>query len=542
MRLPIRLSYFRTTKTNFLKRYAMKIKFSLLFYLLFGQLAAQTFEKTYHINSDKNYIHNVWIDDQLNSYFTIKNGGQSYDSLYFTSQPFFLKIDVMGNQQMVKQIVPSSLDSNFIDSINHLDIQITIDNGNGFDLYGSIRKSFPYDFNGIHLKTNYNFDVLDKHYFVTKQDSSIFIKDFFVKNDTLTFFGSLSAYNNGIDFGHLFQVYQDSLIYEKSLFNDRDSIYTSNIFHALKDKNGHYYTFSDGYFGPPNFFLTFMQINKLDSNFQPIQKQIISLPSKPFPNDSSIVTYATDVSWVTDSTFIIAYALYDNIDTKKGDVHLFLYDTSLKQLNYKRINSIDTNQQSIGNSLVYDSISGYYYFGTTQSLKKFKYSNPFNTEDPTAFRLIKFDKNLNVKWEKVYYNQNTIQLENLTSDKNGNITMAGTLEDSVARQNGDRYIYVLRVDSLGNYIRSNINERKNIDKYVAFYPNPFKESINLLKLNYFVPYKVEIVDALGRSVYQCNWSNDKMNISTRHWQSGMYFYIVKDSYGNTTSGKLLKLK
>ena len=91
--------------------------------------------------------------------------------------------------------------------------------------------------------------------------------------------------------------------------------------------------------------------------------------------------------------------------------------------------------------------------------------------------------------------------------------------------------------SLANTTFNSINP----NKMVAFYPNPFSTSLNIIihDASQTTEALVTIYDMLGRIIKELVISREVSTISTENFHSGMYFYTITANNKNIQSGKLI---
>ena len=293
----------------------------------------------------------------------------------------------------------------------------------------------------------------------------------------------------------------------------------------LQINSNNHYILSTEYSGPPSFFIEGPTITKLDSNLNLIKSARLTVPLRHQSEFNKLSFPGISSQWISDSTFIVAAAQNNNIDTTKGDVHLFVYDTSLTRVNYKLFVTTDTNIVSQPNTLKYDSLTSSFYFATLQTLEEG--TGIFFNGSHTTYRLMRFDKNLNVIWDKQYNTGATVSLDFMEVDQYGQITMAGGYEDSTTRANGNtRNIYVLRVDSNGNFIRTDLLDKVVPKRDYLVYPNLMNTNVTFKKFNRFEPYRVEIFDQAGRRVGGFEWLENETSHSVENLHPGIYIYNI----------------
>ena len=506
--------------------------------LSFGQLAAQTFEKIIRTDNFSIGVPYISIDNSSNTYITALSTLALNSSLRFSQQSFLFKLNERGDVVLQKEILPSDLDSNWQDSLNHILITSQELAGDSILLTGSIRTNQPTQFSAIQIKMNKNLQFGSSKTFLPQQDSFPAFYGYLNKEYKKLNYGYRQNINIDVSLG-IISLFDRNGYREISLFSDIKQMWSGAVQELLKDKQTNFYSFSTEYSGPPFFSIEGPTIIKLDSNLNFRGRSRLTVPLRHSGEINNLVFAGINSQWISDSTFVVAIAQSNNIDTSKGDLHLFVYDTALTRINYKRFVTTDTNIVSQPNTLRYDSVTGGFYLATLQTIDPS--ADLFREAKPSTYRLIRFDKNLNVVWDKQYNNGATISLDVMEVDQYGQITMAGGYEDSTTRANGNtRNIYVLRVDSNGNFIRTDLLDKTIPMRNYMVYPNPASTNVTFKKFNRFEPYNVEIFDQVGRRVGEFDWLENERSHSVENLHPGIYIYKITDKEGITSSGKLVK--
>jgi len=355
-------------------------------------------------------------------------------------------------------------------------------------------------------------------------------------------FASGNDFQNGVSNGLIAQVGDSLTDEEKTLFNQVDSVYIFDVLDFLINKKGEHYYFGTGAFRPPNFFTSPFQMVKVDSNQQFIKRGFISYP--PLAKDIDSLRFFGSINsfWLSDSTFLLT-ANGPTTSDNKSDIHLFVYDTSFNRLNYKRIISDDSSEYSVfPKTAVFDSICECFYMGSTKIFNSFL-AGAFSTRDTTDFRLVKFDRNLNVLFNRYYRRDKTMQFWTLKTDFKGNVIMAGEIQETNTPDITDTDIFILKVDSLGN-LNSPVGlpeSETEINRLnFRFFPNPSKGLVNFRQYNVMEDYRMDLYDSQGHLLQQYRLQNSDNSIDLSDYPKGVYLYRLTDSKGRRTSGKLVR--
>jgi hypothetical protein len=197
------------------------------------------------------------------------------------------------------------------------------------------------------------------------------------------------------------------------------------------------------------------------------------------------------------------------------------------------------------------------------------------TEVPTNPRLIKFDENLNVKWQRNYpvYSNSFVKQ---TKDGNyiiGNKTFAKVNKDSVIwskRYFGpdniqpwyflfdaietsdggfaltgfyDANTLLIKTDCRGNLIWDSNCKTAPSDtvKPVAIFPNPFKDEVTFQLPDLTTPFNMRIVNMLGEVVFDQVVTNNIFKVNTTSLAADVYIYCIYDHKNIYRTGKIIKI-
>ncbi len=517
----------------------MKTKLLLLFIFVWASSGAQTFEKTIDYPGTGNRVFSVNSDNQSNIHLTIGNITYTNNALFALINTKHIKLDPLGSLLENKTFVSSDFIPSIDTTLNQLVATISFIDKNEMVNIGSIRVAPPQTFASIIYTTDLSYNLKSFTIQDTIQDSLYSYDNYTIHKKEIYSQGRKIPIATNADFGN-YQIIDTSrtTIVTRNLFRPADSIYSLNILNMLFDKNDNQYIFTWGLFGPPLFFESPIQILKFDPNFRLTKKHYIEIPNPRPSIDGPINSTFGSAKWISDSTFIFATAGFTDLN-RKGGIHLFVYDTALTNLNYKRIEALDTLLEAEHRSLAYDSICDCFYFGVTQ---KFGNVNNWvlNSRDSTHFRLIKFDKNLNVLFDRQYRRDKSMKLERVTTDTQGNVIMAGYTQD-LSQPFNETSIYILKVDSNGNFTRTSLVDNNQIDPLdYAIFPNPAKEQVTFRQYNQQVSYQLSLFDIKGRLAKQIEVMNSETIINLTDLKSGTYIYQLVDENGKRGSGKLMK--
>jgi hypothetical protein len=518
----------------------MKNKLLLFFIFVWASADAQTFEKTIDYPGYLNTTLSLNTDNQSNIYLTELNITYINGPLFGIIDTKSLKLDPLGDIIESKTFKSQNFITSIDTSFNQLVTMISLIDKNEMVNIGYIRVAPPQTFASIIYTTDLSYNLKSFTIQDTIQDSIYEYNNYTVHKNKIYSHGTRFSYLTGEQKGD-YGIIDSSKTYDyqKSIFSYTDSIYSLNVINMLFDKNNNQYIFTWGLFEiSPLRIVSPIQILKFDDNFRLTKKIYVENPNKrPLIDGPINFTYGS-AKWISDSTFIFATAGVTDNDLK-GDIHLFVYDTALTNLKYKRIEALDTLLEAEHRSLAYDSICDCFYFGATQ---KFENSNRpvLNGRDSTHFRLIKFDKDLNILFDRQYRRNKSMKLERVTTDAQGNVIMAGYTQD-LSQPFNETSIYILKVDSNGNFTRTSLMDHNQIDPLdYAIFPNPVKEQATFRQYNQQVSYQLSLFDINGRLVKEIQIVNSETTLNLTELKSGTYLYQLIDENGKRGSGKLVK--
>ncbi|MCB0370104.1 MAG: T9SS type A sorting domain-containing protein, partial [Bdellovibrionales bacterium] len=280
------------------------------------------------------------------------------------------------------------------------------------------------------------------------------------------------------------------------------------------------------------------QIIKSDQKQRVLKRSTITYPYTNRDNKDQLVTIF-DAAWTSDSN-IVMVSTGDTQTNHKGDIHLFIYDTTLSQLKYKRLTTIDSLEESLFyQNLVFDSVSNCFYFACHQKPSD-AFSSINYSRDTSDFRLIKFDKDLNIRFDRRYRRNKTMMMNTLTTDSEGNVIMVGQIQDPDRTNLYHGDLYILKVDSLGNFNPIGISEEKIDPLNYALFPNPADDQLVFRQYNLNEKYNLKIYDSKGVLIKQERISQQEQIINVTSLTTGVYIYLLEDSKSRMISGKIMK--
>ena len=244
---------------------------------------------------------------------------------------------------------------------------------------------------------------------------------------------------------------------------------------------------------------------------------------------------------ISDSTFMMVARADENSSVRYPDqIGHLIWDTNFTEMSaklYGKTNNSVTIQAEQSISRFQNDL--YVYLGGTENYK----INPSGYDTvPGEYFLIKTDLNGDTLWTRYYSNNTYVLMSGVKATSDGGALMYGTSYDYRTANGFENDVWIVKVDSNGNYQTSTaLKEQGAIPaNNFRFFPNPMKEELNFRQLNEQHSYSLKIMDVSGREVshHLINSSDYRINVSAL--SAGMYIYYLTDENGNYASGKLVK--
>jgi hypothetical protein len=427
--------------------------------------------------------------------FKVSNTGQKLDSaIYFSGMPYDWNImDVL-------------IDSNYYYFIGYSGDWSNV----GFG---------PNDSSMFLLKTDYNFNPIDTHFYqvVDNQDIGHSTSKFDSKGNIITA-GYYSTLN-----GH-FGSFINKINKEGNLINSSYIPFDSNrIFLNLMIDSNAYYVFSYIFSGikPRLIYKYDTLLNLIDTYIIPANAMNFYSPIK-FGNNE----YFTSGYTYPDP---IVIHLYQKFAIIKSTIEGVLLDS----LQFGVVDS--TNYPAFYDALCMQN--GYLYFaGSVHSNKTIP---PYGENHPSNLYIAKVDTGLNIVWEKLIGGDAYYTAMNVIGTSDGGILMMASRNDITDNKN-NLDIRLVKLDSNGN-----ITWTKDVELHqteIIIYPNPaknilnieFSESINNSNC------KIDIYNNLGQIILNGSTNTNKTKIDIQSLKTGVYVLKIESEKGWTKSKKFIK--
>ena len=375
----------------------------------------------------------------------------------------------------------------------------------------------PNDSSMFLLKTDYNFNPIDTHYY------SI------VNNEDIIYGTSKFDYSgNIITTGYYFNSTNHFGSFINKISKNGDSLHFSTIpadsnrlfINQMMDSN-YYYVF--GFRWSNNIPRL---LYKYDTALNIVDTYLISSKAQQYysPIKISNNRYFTS-GYITSGT-------YPNITRKFAIIKSTIEGVLIDSLEFGVVDS--TNFPAFYDALCMQN--GYLYFAG--SVYGYNTLPPYGENRPSNLYIAKLDTSLNIQWEKLIGGDAYYTAMSVIGTSDGGVLMMGSrnvLDDN--KNNLD--IQLVKLDSNGQttWIK-NISFSKT---KIRLYPNPASIMLNIeLSASEEKISEVEIYNALGQSMLSINPQSAKAQIDIRRLPSGVYIMEGRTLKGQRFSGKFVK--
>lgn len=302
---------------------------------------------------------------------------------------------------------------------------------------------------------------------------------------------------------------------------------------------GKYYVFKSISRSTPSYpnCITYVEVRRFNADFS-IDTTVTICNSKTMGNGRHFY-YNPTVLKISDSTFMmVARADGNNTIIQPQQLGHLLWDTNFAELSAELYGKFNEYTVQANRSISRYGNLAHIYLGGTDSYKV----NPsgFDTV-PSQFLLVKTNLQGDTLWTRHYSNGGYNLMQSVKATSDGGALIFGTSYNHKTANGFENDIWIVKVDSNGNYLNSTGIEENNLidpDHYV-FYPNPLKDQLHFRQLNVQRNYFLKIMDVSGRAFLRKEISGD-YNIDVSGLASGVYIYHLRDVEGNFASGKLIK--
>ena len=225
------------------------------------------------------------------------------------------------------------------------------------------------------------------------------------------------------------------------------------------------------------------------------------------------------------------------IPTAPNDMAALIWDTNYSQISVNFYGKPDSNAKEAINTASRNKNDPFIYIGGTENSQAY---SPYPS-DTSFYMLTKIDLNGNEIWTRHYSNNTYLFMNKILATSDGGAIMIGTSYNQYSPDGQEKDIYIVKVDSNGNYMTTAINENNKIAKEnFIIYPNPIENQIHFRQINVLKNYTLEIFNIKGQKVISHYISKSDTYIDVSKLISGTYIYHLSDNEGNFASDKLIK--
>jgi type IX secretion system substrate protein len=248
---------------------------------------------------------------------------------------------------------------------------------------------------------------------------------------------------------------------------------------------------------------------------------------------SSFSRFANAV-WLSDTTFATNASAFDPFDLSSFvDLRFSRFDLNFNIISDTLLGPPDTINREPYTGI--DVRSPYVFGGGMVNDYGF-----FFEPHPAYYYAVKFNMNMEIQWEKIIsHSDDFLNLYSVKATSDGGVILAGTRYNSQTSGSNERDIYVVKLDSLGNFTTGINNPAAAQVHEIIVYPNPAHDVIHINSTSNFTATAFLLFDASGRKVMEKKFSKSG-SFSVSQLGAGIYFYKIKDAKGNEVWGKVVK--
>jgi hypothetical protein len=234
--------------------------------------------------------------------------------------------------------------------------------------------------------------------------------------------------------------------------------------------------------------------------------------------------------WLNDTTTFISGLAHQN--TNWIDMKVIKTDENFNELDEKEVFRLNkVTYLGIISNLV-QVADGFLLIGT----EGYIISPGYFFADSSKIHIVKYNFDLKYQWEKYYGGDAYYTVYSVTgTDDNGCIIASSRY--SQYENNFDWDVYLIRIDSLGNFSTSSTTDFQIIP--VSIFPNPGQNQIYLTLTEnsngIFKLYNIE-----GKLVYSQIYSGTQATFDLPVLPKGMYLYELIEENGNLVRGKWVR--
>ncbi len=282
----------------------------------------------------------------------------------------------------------------------------------------------------------------------------------------------------------------------------------------------------------PNYYLPIQACitNKTDGGYYMFQENMCyeldslfnktdSLDFNPdYTNSYPNYGLITDVIWENDSMLLMSVPYNADNDYYYMGISRTKYGKEIIEDKFYDWNEL-YEMYPFYNS--FDTVGNYFYLAATTNFS----GGPFFEERLTGIRIIKANKDFSINWDKTYRQDANNYMYYLIGTRDGGCMITGTRYDfTQPEQRLD--LYILKVDSLGNYIPNTVEDIAATQQGIKVYPNPGFESFNISVPIPFSNAVLSLYNMAGTKVLSKKLSESLDIIITENLPNGIYSWEV----------------
>jgi hypothetical protein len=475
---------------------------------------AQSFEFIYSTANDD--VVNDAVEDSAGNFYLVGGTGQ-FNFNYPHYSGLIIKLNVAGDT-LKTLVLPPTGDGIHFSTVTRL-------NDSLFIAFGEKEVQGTNDWQILFLKFDNNLNIIDEKTFGDT-----------IYNEHI-FRAKISSQNEFLLVGYASNAADYQLIFYRSTLNG-DSLQS---FYLGQPNN---WEFGDDILETPDstgyliFSFGWPAINPAFHN------EILKLNMAGNVDTVVEISFSREVitaKWISDSTFITSSSGFNPfIPPYDWDLRIHQYDINLNLLFDTLLGPPDTNEIEANNGLDFIVNNKIFVGGTSN------YQNLPFMPDPAYYYLIQFNNTLIPQWEKyISLSDDYLNLNKVLATNDGGVLLAGTKYNDQTSGSNERDIYVVKLDSLGNFTTGiNIPTAATQVHDVIVYPNPAHNIINIRSTINFPATEIILYDASGREVMNKKISSPERTsggaFSVKQLSEGIYFYKIKDAKGKEERGKIVK--
>ncbi|HNQ12484.1 MAG TPA: T9SS type A sorting domain-containing protein, partial [Bacteroidia bacterium] len=153
----------------------------------------------------------------------------------------------------------------------------------------------------------------------------------------------------------------------------------------------------------------------------------------------------------------------------------------------------------------------------------------------TDFLLMLTDSANNLIWSRTFGGPGWETPYDVRTCADGGFVMTGIWDDDAGIGNPNPQVYVVKTDSMGYVLSSNIGNLQHMRSGLMLYPNPATETSTML-IEHFqqsrAPYQAKLYDMQGRLIQTTeNIVSNEQSLSLQRLEKGLYILMLNDRHG-----------